>query len=217
MLKLNIEKSWFDYHDTRCCNLAIQYVLPKRLPGPNLQFRFMKNWVHTSLLWSLDSVYIHSFKRNQSHGKCEKITGDSRLRAHLTYACSNLVRVYQQKLCRRNLPVHSSLSLSTTSIQCTAPLKSKHSCHGFAALIKPIMQRKVIQELKKTTFLIFLFIFLVPYLFVSKPVQQTIKQPKIKPSIIEKQLHGRFMVSRNTTNISSILFISSWWEDFEIM
>ena len=61
------------------------------------------------------------------------------------------------------------------------------------------MQRKVIQELKKTTFLIFLFIFLVPYLFVSKPVQQTIKQPKIKPSIIEKQLPSRFMVSRSTT------------------
>ena len=64
------------------------------------------------------------------------------------------------------------------------------------------MQRKVIQELKKTTFLIFLFIFLVPYLFVSKPVQQTLKQPKIKPSKIEKQLAGRFMVSRITTKNS---------------
>ena len=53
LLKLNIEKSWFDYHDTRCCNLAIQHVLPKLLPGPNLHFRFMKNSVHTSLLWSL--------------------------------------------------------------------------------------------------------------------------------------------------------------------
>ena len=63
------------------------------------------------------------------------------------------------------------------------------------------MQRKVIQELKKTTFLIFLFIFLVPYLFVSKPVQQTIKQPKIKPSIIEKQPSGRFMLSMNVTQI----------------
>ena len=64
------------------------------------------------------------------------------------------------------------------------------------------MQRKVIQELKKTTFLIFLFIFLVPYLFVSKPVQQTIKQPKIKPYKIEKTTLGRFMVSMNTTKIS---------------
>ena len=53
LLKLNIEKSWFDYQDTRCCNLATQYVLPKLLPGPNLQFCFMKNWIYTSLLWSL--------------------------------------------------------------------------------------------------------------------------------------------------------------------
>ena len=58
LLKLNIEKSWFDYHDTRCCNLAIQYVLPKLLPGPNLHFCFMKNSVHTSLLWSLVQYYI---------------------------------------------------------------------------------------------------------------------------------------------------------------
>ena len=53
LLKLNIEKSWFDYRDTRCCNLAILNVLPKLLPGPNFHFRFMKNSVHTSLLWSL--------------------------------------------------------------------------------------------------------------------------------------------------------------------
>ena len=121
-----------------------------------------------------------------------------------TYACSNLVRVYRQKLCRRNLPVHCTVHsvYYINSIQCTAPLKSKHSCYGFVALIKLRMQRKVIQELKKTTFLIFLFIFLVPYLFVSKPVQQTLKQPKIKPSKIEKQLAGRFMVSRITTKNS---------------
>ena len=53
LLKLKIEKSWFDYQDTRCCALAIQYVLPKLLPGPNLQIRFMKNSVHMSLLGSL--------------------------------------------------------------------------------------------------------------------------------------------------------------------
>ena len=53
LLKLNIEKSWFDYHETRCCNLAMQHVLPKLLPGPNLHFCFMKNSVHTSPLWSL--------------------------------------------------------------------------------------------------------------------------------------------------------------------
>ena len=53
LLKLNIEKPWFDYQDTRCCNLAILNVLPKLLPGPNLHFRFMKNSVYTSLLWSL--------------------------------------------------------------------------------------------------------------------------------------------------------------------
>ena len=29
LLKLKIEKSWLDYQDTRCCNLAIQYMLPK--------------------------------------------------------------------------------------------------------------------------------------------------------------------------------------------
>ena len=48
LLKLNIEKSWFDYQDTRCCTLAIQYVLPKCLHGPNLQIRFMKNSVYVS-------------------------------------------------------------------------------------------------------------------------------------------------------------------------
>ena len=53
LLKLNIKKSWFEYQDTRCCNLAIQYVLPKFLPGPNIHFRFMKNWIHTSLVGSL--------------------------------------------------------------------------------------------------------------------------------------------------------------------
>ena len=53
LLKLNIEKSWFDYQDTRCWSLAIQYELPNLLPGPNLQFRFKKNSVHTSLLGSL--------------------------------------------------------------------------------------------------------------------------------------------------------------------
>ena len=53
LLKLNIEKPWFDYQDTRCCRLAIQCELPYLLPGPNPQFHFMKNSVHTSLLWSL--------------------------------------------------------------------------------------------------------------------------------------------------------------------
>ena len=53
MLKLNIEKPWFDYQDTRCCNLALLNVLPKLLTGPNLHIRFMKNSVYTSLLGSL--------------------------------------------------------------------------------------------------------------------------------------------------------------------
>ena len=57
LLKMSIEKSWFDYHATRCCNLAIQYVLPELLPGPNLHFRFMKNSVHTSPLWSLPTSH----------------------------------------------------------------------------------------------------------------------------------------------------------------
>ena len=39
--------------DTKCCHLAILYVLPKYLPGPNLHFCFMKNCIHTSLLGSL--------------------------------------------------------------------------------------------------------------------------------------------------------------------
>ena len=39
--------------DTKCCHLAIHYVLPKILPGPNLHFRFMKNCIHTSPLGSL--------------------------------------------------------------------------------------------------------------------------------------------------------------------
>ena len=39
--------------DTKCCHLAIHYVLPKFLPGPNLHIRFMKNCIHTSLLGSL--------------------------------------------------------------------------------------------------------------------------------------------------------------------
>ena len=60
LLKLNIEKTWFDYQDTRCWSLAIQYELPNLLPGPNLQFRFMKNSVYTSLLGSLRSSNIFS-------------------------------------------------------------------------------------------------------------------------------------------------------------
>ena len=39
--------------DTKYCHLAIHYVLPKILPGPNLHFRFMKNCIHTSPLGSL--------------------------------------------------------------------------------------------------------------------------------------------------------------------
>ena len=39
--------------DTKCCHLAILYVLPKCLSGPNLHYRFMKNCIHTSLLGSL--------------------------------------------------------------------------------------------------------------------------------------------------------------------
>ena len=46
--------------DTKCCHLAIQNMLPKDWPGPNLNFRFMKNPVHTSLLGSLLLVFkIH--------------------------------------------------------------------------------------------------------------------------------------------------------------
>ena len=44
--------------DTKCCHLAIHYVLPKILPGPNLHFRFMKNCIHTSPLGSLISTYL---------------------------------------------------------------------------------------------------------------------------------------------------------------
>ena len=87
LLKLNIEKSWFDYHDTRCCTLAIQYVLPKCLPGPNLQICFMKNSVYTSLLGSLhgtlnsnllqnirfNTIYNHYFLLG-SHQKSEIIS-----------------------------------------------------------------------------------------------------------------------------------------------
>ena len=41
--------------DRRCCHLAIQHVLPKLLPGPNLHFCFMKNSVYMSLLGSLSA------------------------------------------------------------------------------------------------------------------------------------------------------------------
>ena len=70
LLKLNIEKSWFDNQETRYCHLAIQNVLPKLLPGPNLQFCFMKNSVYTSLLGSLlaallwyDNDIVHHWRR----------------------------------------------------------------------------------------------------------------------------------------------------------
>ena len=59
LLKLNIEKSSFDYQDTKCCNLAILNVLPKLLPSPNLHFRFMQNSVHMSLLWSLIKIIAY--------------------------------------------------------------------------------------------------------------------------------------------------------------
>ena len=56
--------------DTKCCHLAIHYVLPKDRPGPNLGFRFMKNCIHMSLLGSLaepipykDGYILHSNKQ----------------------------------------------------------------------------------------------------------------------------------------------------------
>ena len=39
--------------DSKCCHLAVHYVLTKILPGLNLHFRFMKNCIHTSPLGSL--------------------------------------------------------------------------------------------------------------------------------------------------------------------
>ena len=48
--------------DTKCCHLAIHYVLPKDRPGPNLHFRFMKNCIHTSLLGSLILHYVSFWK-----------------------------------------------------------------------------------------------------------------------------------------------------------
>ena len=68
LLKLNIEKSWFDYQDTRCCNLAILNVLPKLLPGPDLHFRFMKNSVHMSLLGSLATTICIVIAKSDQEG-----------------------------------------------------------------------------------------------------------------------------------------------------
>ena len=53
LLKMNIEN-----HDLtiKTQDAVIQHVLPKLLPGPNLQFCFMKNSVYTSLLRSLISI-----------------------------------------------------------------------------------------------------------------------------------------------------------------
>ena len=64
LLKLYVEKSWFDYQDTRCCSLVIQCKLPNLLPGPNFQFCFMKNSVHMSLLGSLiiSHPYVKEYK-----------------------------------------------------------------------------------------------------------------------------------------------------------
>ena len=49
--------------DTKCCHLAILYVLPKDQPSPNLQFRFMKNCIHPSIrdgvLRSGMVLYLH--------------------------------------------------------------------------------------------------------------------------------------------------------------
>ena len=44
--------------DSKCCHLAIHYVLPKWLPSPNLHFRFMIICIHTSLLGSLRATFL---------------------------------------------------------------------------------------------------------------------------------------------------------------
>ena len=57
--------------DTKCCHLAIHYVLPKDQPGPNLHFRFMKNCIYTSLLGSL----APTFKKPGTSADFEKNRG----------------------------------------------------------------------------------------------------------------------------------------------
>ena len=57
--------------DTKCCHLAIHYVLPKVRPGPNLRFRFMKNCIHTSLLGSLEGMQHLNMLQIQENGISE--------------------------------------------------------------------------------------------------------------------------------------------------
>ena len=59
------------------------------------------------------------------------------------------------------------------------------------------------EELKKTTFIVILLIFLTPYLFVTKVPIKTIKLPKIKP-IMKQTKHLQ-------TERKTILFWNSYW------
>ena len=53
LLKSNIEKSWFDYQDTRCCKLATQQCCPNCCPAQ----------IFSSLLWKTQYIRL-------SYGLC---------------------------------------------------------------------------------------------------------------------------------------------------
>ena len=65
--------------DTKCCHLAIHYVLPKDRPGPNLHFRFMINCIHTSLLFTLDFKTLLHWNENFSYEFSATVIGLNRL------------------------------------------------------------------------------------------------------------------------------------------
>ena len=55
---------------TKCCHLAMHYVLPKDWLGPNLHFRFMKNCIHMSPLGSLFIIKSGFKSRAGYDGAC---------------------------------------------------------------------------------------------------------------------------------------------------
>ena len=90
--------------DTKCCHLAIHYVLPKFLPGPNLHIRFMKNCIHTSLLGSL-FICIWCKYSYLNDLFCISVILNGKLGKNMTHHNHNLTLITRKHHNKRNCAV----------------------------------------------------------------------------------------------------------------
>ena len=72
------------------------------------------------------------------------------------------------------------------------------------------MHNNLILELRKSVAIIFLIVFLTPYLFSTTSVR-TINLPKIKPS--ENKVNAVKFVKKTVRERKTILFWNSYWDD----